>query len=483
MRTCRPLLLLATLAIAVVGSTVAESARAAEPRRPNVLFIASDDMNTQLGVYGHALVATPHLAELARRGVLFERAYCQYPLCNPSRSSVLSGLRPDTTHVYDNALKVRDLVPGLVTLPQLFRQAGYAALRVGKLYHYGVPGQIGTSGLDDAESWDRVENPKGRDKLDESQVENLTPNRGLGASLAFLAAGGTDAEQTDALVADAAIRFLDEYRERPFFLAVGFFRPHVPCIAPRERFERFPLERIVLPTGDVAGRQGKPPLAFQDESANYGLAEADLKRFVQGYYAALTLVDAQVGRLLAALDERGLNENTIVVFWSDHGFHLGEHGAWQKQSLYEESARVPLIVAAPGRRGTGQRSRALVELVDLYPTLAELAGLTPPATIEGTSLVPLLDEPERAWKRGAFTQVRRPHLRGARPEGVMGRAVRTERFRYVEWGDGRQGVELYDHNADPGETTNRATDPALAEVQTQLRQLLTAGWRQARPAE
>lgn len=443
----------------------------------NVLFIAVDDLNNALGCYGHPLVRSPHIDSLAARGVRFDRAYCQYPLCNPSRSSFLSGLRPDTTGIYDNRLEVRKQVPGLVTLPELFRQHGYYVARVGKLYHYGVPGQIGTNGLDDAQSWQEVVNPRGRDKLDESQVINLTPSQQIGGALCYLNAAGGDDEQTDSLIAAEAKRLLTAHRDEPFFLAVGFFRPHVPCVAPAPYYAMYPPNRVIWPPQLAEDRSGKPAIAFWNQPANYGLSEAECRTMIGAYYASISFVDAQIGKLLAALDESQLTEKTVVVLLGDHGWHLGEHGCWQKQSLYEESARVPLIVAAPGMKGNGSPSPRLAELVDLYPTLAELCGLPAPQTLEGTSLRPVLENPERPWKRGAMTQVRRNRQK----VDITGRALRTERWRYVEWGEGQAGVELYDHDADPKEMRNLAAAPELAAQVAELRTLLHAGWQAWRP--
>ncbi len=463
------------LGVATLGLLVVGQAPATEP--PNVLFIAVDDLNTALGCYGHPVVHSPHIDRLAARGVRFDRAYCQFPLCNPSRSSVLSGLRPDSTRVFDNQARVRDMVPGLTTMPELFRKRGYFVARVGKLYHYGVPGQIGTDGLDDAPSWDQVINPRGRDKDDESQVVNLTPAHQLGGSLSYLEAEGSDQEQTDGQVAAAAVRLLEAHREGPFFLAVGFYRPHVPCVAPRSYFARYdPLQLVPaeLMPGD---REGKPAAALTIHPPHYGLDPSAQSRMVQAYFASISFVDAQIGALLDGLDRLQLADRTIVVLWGDHGWHLGEHGLWQKKTLYEESARVPLIVAVPG--AAGATSPRLVELVDLYPTLTELCGLPTPAELEGLSLAPLLERPDRPWKLAAFTQVR--HHVGQ--QYTDGRAIRTERWRYVEWEGGKLGRELYDHSQDAQEQHNLAAAPEHSETLAQLKDLLQAGWRRALPAE
>ncbi|HXG12476.1 MAG TPA: sulfatase [Gemmataceae bacterium] len=454
-----------------VGAVPAAAETSAGPVRPNVLFIAVDDMNNDLGCYGHPLVRSPNIDRLAARGTRFDRAYCQFPLCSPSRVSLLTGLRPDTTRIFDLQTDFRkSTLPDVVTLPQLFLNNGYYVARVGKIYHYGNPGQIGTDGLDDPKSWQHRVNPRGRDKEEEDKLINYTPKRGLGSALCFLAADGTDEEQTDGKVAAEAIKLMEQNRDRPFFIAVGFYRPHCPYVAPKKYFDLYPLEKIALPQEPSGHREKllRPAIASTNPYPLFGVSVDQAREAKRAYYATITFVDAQVGKLLDALDRLKLADRTIVVFWSDHGYHLGEHGLWMKQSLFEESARVPLIVAAPGQKTKGQGSPRTVELLDLYPTLADLAGLEPPKGLHGASLRPLLDDPKAAWKRPAFTQV----WRGTFP----GHSVRTERWRYTEWDNGKQGVELYDHDADPHEWTNLANDPRHAAVVKELQQLVRQNW-------
>jgi uncharacterized sulfatase len=459
--TFRLALLLCLIASSLFG---AEQAR---DQKLNVLFIACDDLNASLGCYGHPLVKSPNIDRLAARAVRFDHAYCQYALCNPSRSSLLGGVRPDTSRIYNNSTPIRKVFPDIVTLPQLFKNNGYASLRVGKMYHYGVPGQIGTSGLDDEPSWNEVVNPRGRDKDDEADVINFTPGRGLGAALAWMEAKGTDEEQTDGKGAAAAIRLLEEHKDKPFFLGVGFYRPHVPDIATQRYFDLYPLEKVTLPKEPADHLKSVPPIALTTQPLNYGLEEEKLRKFKRAYFASVSFVDVQVGKVLDALDRLGLADKTIVVFWGDHGWSLGEHGQWQKQLLFEESARVPFIIALPKTKATGVSPRT-VELLDIYPTLADLCGLKPPATVEGKSLRPLLENPNAKWEKPALTQ----QLRARGENQIMGYSVRTERWRYTEWDGGKAGSELYDHDKDPHEWHNLADDPSAAKTVAELKKLL-----------
>jgi uncharacterized sulfatase len=350
----------------------------------------------------------------------------------------------------------------------MFLQNGYYVARVGKMYHYGNPGDIGTNGLDDRSSWGERFNPAGRDKTAlEPDIMNYTPKRGLGSAMAFLAdKTGTDPEHTDGKVADQAIRLMEQHKDKPFFIAAGFYRPHCPWVTPKKYFDLYPLDRISLPAITSKVLEDYPELALASTKPwpHFGVTTDQARECKQAYYASISFVDAQIGRLLDAVDRLGLREKTIIVFWSDHGYHLGEHGLWFKQSCFEESAKVPLIIAAPGRGTAGRACSRTVELVDLYPTLAELAGLTPPKHVEGHSLRPLLDDPQAKWDHAAYTQVQR----GADP----GHSVRTERWRYTEWAFGAKGQELYDHDNDPRELHNLAGEAKYAEVVAQMKALL-----------
>ena len=449
------------LALAAVGGL---AATAAEDRKPNVLFLIADDFNCDLHCYGHPRVQTPNIDKLAARGVRFERAYCQYPLCNPSRASFLTGRRPDETTVHNNALHFRDVIPDTVTMPQLFRNNGYFVARVGKLYHYGVPTQIGTPGLDDPPSWQETVNPIGRDKREEDKIFSLLPGK-FGGTLSWLAAEGKDDEQTDGIGAIEAIKLLKQHKDEPFFLAVGFYRPHTPYVSPKKYFDLYPAESIKLPELSQADRAKTPSAAYASFKKEQANMDDELRRkAIQAYWASISFMDAQVGKVVDALERLGLADNTIVVMTSDHGYHMYDHGLFQKMSLFENSTHVPLIIAAPGAKGNGESTKSLTELVDLYPTLADLCGLEAPDYLDGKSQRPALDDPSRSVKDAAFTQVRRGKKSGY--------SVRTDRWRYMLWDDGLEGEQLFDMQADPHELRNLAGEARYAGQAAELKALV-----------
>jgi uncharacterized sulfatase len=479
----------AAFVILTVSWLTGPAARGADgppsPPRTNLLLIVSDDLAARLACYGDPLVKSPNIDALAARGVRFDHAYCQYPLCNSSRASFLTGRRPDACKVWDNATHFRAALPDVQTLGQAFQQAGYYVARVGKLYHYGVPRQIGTDGLDDPPSWTERFNPKGEDVMsqrpkvlrlgydEDTKLATLTPNHTLasmGGVMSWLAADGDDDLQTDARIADKAIDLLKAKRDQPFFLAVGFFRPHTPYVSPKKYFDLYPPEKITLPTTPAGYRDTVPRPALTIRTAEDAMTDAMRRQAIQAYHASTTFMDAQVGRVVEELDRLKLADRTVIVFMSDHGYHLYEHGLWQKMTLFENSARVPLIIAPPGGANGGKTCPRVVELLDLYPTLAELCGVAAPKTLDGVSLKPLLDQPDAACDRPAFTQLTRG-IPGT-PVAVRGYSVRTARYRYTEWESGQKGAELYDHDADPGELKNLATDPAHAKTVADLKKLL-----------
>jgi iduronate 2-sulfatase len=442
------------IAVFIFGAALASTTDKPKPgKKYNVLFIAADDLNNDLGCYGNTYVKSPNIDKLAARGVRFDKAYNQFPLCSPSRTSLLTGTTPDANGVYELQTHFRKNLPDVVTLPQLFKNNNYFSARVGKIFHYGVPGQIGTNGLDDSLSWNLRINPSGIDKTEEKLIKNLTPDRHLGSALSWRATG-TDEEHTDGLIVTEAIKILEEKKNEPFFLAVGFFRPHTPYVAPQKYFDLYDENTVPLAKEKENDLADVPEAALFTVPPHWGLDEQKRREAQRAYYATISFMDAQVGRLLDALDRLKLSDNTIIVFWSDHGYNLGQHGQWMKQSLFENSARVPLIIAVPGQGG--KASSRTVELLDIYPTLAELCGLPAPKHLQGKSLTPLIKNPSAVWDKPAFTQVKR--------KDIMGRSIRTERWRYTEWDEGKAGVELYDHQNDKDEFTNLALDPKYAET-------------------
>jgi uncharacterized sulfatase len=446
------------------------SSQAADSR-PNVLLLMSDDLAATLGgAYRHPQAKTPNLDALAAGGMAFTRAYCQFPHCNPSRASMLSGLRPNTTRVTNNEDVLYNNVPGIVTLPHLFRKHGYATARCGKIFHLGVP--TGAESRDDPQGWDFGTPFKDERPYPPSRKSAVDVKTGKKQGLSWQEIDGGDDLLVDGNFAKTAVEWLEgRDREKPFFLAVGFHRPHTPLVAPADYFDLYPFDQITLPEAPADDEADIPAPARNGAVPGYALATNPEQRraAIRAYLACVSYVDAQAGRVLDALKRLGLEKDTIVIFTSDHGWHLGEHGLWHKRSLFEESARVPFIVRVPGRSGMGRTCGSLVELLDVYPTVCDLAGVKPEHELEGRSLRPLLDDPGAAVHEAAFTQARR----GAEAE-FWGRSIRTPRWRCTEWNEGRDGIELYDHDKDPQEYTNLANDPRHSETLRKLRAQLAA---------
>ncbi len=462
---------------------IASADPAAAAERPNVLFIISDDLNNFLGCYGDPRARTPNIDRLAAQGVLFERAYCAYPLCGPSRNSLLTGLYPNSTGIVVNQQIFRQSIPSHLSLPQAFRRDGYFAARVGKLYHYNVPKSIGTNGHDDPASWELELNPAGVDRLEEEpHIFTLRPGA-FGGTLSWYASPKADIYHTDGMHAQDAEWVLERCarrKDRPFFLAVGFFRPHTPYVAPKEPYFGFyPEDEMPVVQGVKEDQADIPPAGLASYKKEQDKLDDDLRRkCIQAYYASISFMDAQVGRVVDALRRLELADNTIIVFTSDHGYHMGEHGLWQKMSLFEESARVPLLIVAPGVGKSGTVVKSPVSLVDVYPTLTELCGVAAPDNLQGQSLVPMLKNPEEKGRGWAVTQV----MRGGGGQQFFGYSLRTPRWRYTEWDGGRQGRELYDHSRDARELTNLADDPAHRDVVDQLSQQLVQAVKSTFPA-
>lgn len=462
--------------------------------KPNVLFLVSDDLRTDLGCYGNTLIQSPNIDRLAERGLVLSRAYCQQAVCSPSRSSVLTGARPDTTRVWDLNTHFRKAMPDVVTLPQLFKENGYVTLGLGKIYH---------GGFDDAPSWSprdqRDDPPNRRSGRRDPIIMPPTPSDGTGDNLTRTDRGpafGISDDPPDGggegALADEAIAALRQFNEgaQPFFLAVGFRKPHLPFYAPKAYWDLYDPEQIPLASNPFLPH-GAPDYALvaKAELWNYsGVPDvADLptdyaRQMKHGYYAAVSYMDAQLGRVLDELDTLGLTDSTIVVLWGDHGWKLGEHGRWAKHSNVENDTHAPLIISAPGMKAVGQKSNALVEFVDIYPTLADLAGLPTPPHLEGTSFTPLLDDPQQPWKAAAFSQ----YPRTVNGRKLMGYTMRTDGYRFTRWVDRADhsqvdAVELYDHQTDPEENTNIANDPENAALVEQLTRDWLAGWKGAIP--
>ncbi len=501
-------LLLAAVMLATVGVT-AGLARAAAPGKYNVLFIAVDDLRPEAGCYGNPVIKTPHIDRLAARGTLFERAYCQQAVCSPSRTSLLTGRRPDTTKVYDLQTHFRLYLPDVVTLPQHFKQHGYHTQGFSKIYH---------GGLDDPESWTVAHWAPGgpgygkpetlavlgkeaselRKKMGPAtKVLQRDPKTGLvlkKTAPKYRARGPAwedpdvpDSALPDGKTTDKALEVLRQVNNEPFFLAVGYLKPHLPFVAPRKYFGLYRREDLKLAPNPFPPKEC-PQIALTNwgELRNYKgipkkgpLSDEMALDLIHGYYASTSYIDAQIGRLLDELDRLGLREKTVVVLWGDHGWQLGEHGLWCKHTNFEVATRVIMLFSVPGQAQPGAKTEALAEFVDIYPTLCELCGLPIPDGLEGTSLVPVIENPARPWKPAAFSQY---------PRGkVMGYSMRTDRYRYTEWlpRDGGEpvAVELYDHQVDPQENVNVVGRPENKDLVAGLSKQLRKGWRAALPAD
>jgi len=442
------------LCVAAALSAAAGVASADPPKKLNVLFLMSDDMRPALGCYGHPVVKSPNLDALAKAGVRFDRAYCQYPLCNPSRTSLLTGRHPTTTGVLDNTTDFRTAHPDWVSLPQHFKDNGFASLRCGKIFH---------GGIDDPKAWTDGGDPPRKG----GPPKKLDPQERRKRSDRVVVLDGDGESHGDYATADRAIDYLRKHKDRPFFLACGFTKPHSPPTAPKKFFDLYDPAAIPLPKTFAA--RPAAPAGFPKGSITPNgdlfiqrdATEDEAKKVLQAYYASTSWTDWNVGRVLAELDRLGLRESTVVVFWGDHGYHLGEFGKWAKHgSLYEVGTRVPLIVCAPRSKAGGSVVTSPVQALDLYPTLCELCGLAPPEGLEGHSLKPLLDDQKAAWHHPAFSV--------AGNVKNLGVAVRTKQYRYAEWAGGKSGAMLIDAAADPDETRNLIDDPKFAGVWAEL---------------
>jgi iduronate 2-sulfatase len=450
----------------------------------NVLFIAVDDLRLQLGCYGNKQVISPNIDSIARDGLLFENAYCQQALCAPSRASLLSGLRPDSTRIYNLETPLRSVLPNLVTLPQLFKENGYETVSIGKIYHHPQD--------DFPQGWSTKPYRNGSGYASPEELEIIK------AKLAFNSDGNPighpyeaadvpDNTYAEGRNTDFALGEIQRLQKtgRPFFLAMGFNKPHLPFIAPKKYWDLYDPNKLPLAPNPYPP-ENVTPYSLTDFGELRGYYEMPKKgavpdviarKLVHGYHACVSYTDAQIGRILAELDRLGLREKTIVILWGDHGWKLGEHGSWCKHTNFENDTHAPLLISVPGMKNAKMRTRALVEFVDIYPSLAELNRLPLPAHLEGKSFVPLLQQPGRSWKKAAFSQ----YPRGT----IMGYTMKTRDFRYTEWrnikSDAVMAQELYDHRKDPMENRNVAGLPEYAGTVMELGQQMKAGWRAALP--
>jgi arylsulfatase A-like enzyme len=507
-----------------VGSIRAEETKA-KPKKPsgyNVLFIAVDDMRPELGCYGDDYMKTPNIDKLASQGTLFNRAYCQQAVCNPSRASLMTGLRPDSTKVHDLVHHFRAGVPDVVTIAQLFKKHGYHSQAISKIYHRR---------LDDPQSWSVPQmRPRAPTYIDPEIIKEIKrkrkeleskgirtrrppgkkdPKTGTTMALStkkrvhvhgpsWEAPDVADNVLCDGKTADRIIELLKEFKkeDKPFFLGCGFIKPHLPFIAPKKYFDMYPPESIKLPDNrfhpkDVPAlalhRSGEFR-AYSDIPDEGPIPEEKLRDALRAYRACISYVDAQIGRVLDELDRLGLRENTVVVLWGDHGWHLGEQNLWGKMTNFEIATHVPMVISIPGQKNAGAKTEGLSEFVDIYPTLCDACGLPKPDNLEGASLIPLMDQPDRPWKTAAFSQYPRPgHFPSEKNIKQMGYSMRTDRYRYTEWQDYKTGEvlarELYDYKTDPQGNVNIANKPENAELIKKFSKQLSEGWRGALPKE
>lgn len=466
---------------------------------PNVLLIAVDDLRPELGCYGHPLVKSPHIDSLARSGIVFERAYCQEALCAPSRASLLTGKRPDTTGIYGMKKNIRETIPDTITLQQRFKEYGYYSVGMGKVFHngqedaasYSVPHQY-AKGVpyalpENVEIWKTVST---------DQMKLLSQ----GTAISTLGVPATEnADVADNVYMDGQLTKMAEdvleWRTpqalaqsgepwRPFFLSVGFLKPHLPFCAPKKYWDLYDRNQIPLPHPDYPlnvpefAKTNWHELRLFSDIPDVGVCDAaQTRELIHGYYACVSYIDAQVGRLLKTLDELDLRKNTVIALFGDHGWKLGEYSAWSKQTNFELDLRSPLIISAPGEPGN-VRTKALTEFVDIYPTLCDLCGIPAPSDLEGLSMTPLFADPGRTWKKAAFSQY-------PRGENAMGYSMRTEFYRFTEWRrlDNNKviGMELYDLKNDFLGKENLAVRPEYASLVNKMKEQLARGWRHAMP--
>ena len=435
----------------------------AQNKKPNVLFIISDDLTaTAVSAYENKICKTPNIDKLASEGIQFTKAYSQYPVCGPSRASFMSGYYPNATKTFGYVSGRKNIGPNRKTWSQLFKDNGYYTARVSKIYHMGVPIDIetGSNGEDDEASWTERFNSKGPEWLAKGEAELVQNNpdgsveRKGGNVMTIVKAEGDDLVHSDGRTAQKAIELIKKHKKNPFFLALGFVRPHVPFAAPKSYFDPYPFTNIVLPEKMKDDWNDIPKRGINYvTSVNGEMSLEQQQKAIAAYYASVSYMDAQVGRVLNTIKEEGLEDNTIIIFTSDHGFHLGEHDFWMKVSLHEESVRVPMIIKVPGKKPTVCNS--FVELLDLYPTIAELAGLKTSKHIQGKSLTKVLDNPEIEVRDMAFSV----------SQGGKSFLLRTNKWAYIQYNENASaGIELFDMVNDPKQFENLAKQDKYSRV-------------------
>lgn len=457
-------------------SVKASAQKKSKKPKYNVLFIVSDDLRPEINAYGVPGIKTPNIDKIASRGMRFDNAYAQFPVCNPSRASFMTGRYPTETKVMNNNDYFRRIDPSTVTLPQYFQQNGYVTLRSGKIYH---------GGIDDKVSW-----TEGGEPTDPNITERGNPNfkpqptPQNNAEKAQAQGAGIRDSNSDTIIvlkgdgethggyksATRAVEFIEKYKDQPFFLAVGFVKPHSPPTAPQKFFDLYDVNKIPLPVDfgtTPKALEGAPEISISPRNTDLFIGRESTpelsREMKRAYWASTSFMDAQVGRVIDALDKNGLKDNTIIVFFGDHGYHLGEKGKWSKAySLYEVGLRVPLFIAVPNKKS--QATNRVVELVDLYPTLAELCGLPKPENVSGNSFASVVKNPKAKWDFPAYAVVEY--------RKILGKSVRTSRWHYVEWDDGKARAMLYEHPKDALELKNLAQDPKYVKVVDEMKQLL-----------
>jgi iduronate 2-sulfatase len=426
------------------------------PQSPNVVFIVVDDLNTTLGCYGHPLVRTPNVDRLAEQGILFRNAYCNYSVCNPSRSSFLTGLRPETINILGNRTHLESVLDGRITMPGLFRSNGYYTVSIGKVFH-------GSNEHNDPDAWDEIYHYKTTDTGRRGEGRNLT-----GGKLRWcrwLAAEGGDEDQEDGQATKKAIEFLKGEHEQPFFLAIGLAKPHDPFIAPKKYFDLYNIEECVPPEIPYTWEPPYPHTLPGGGEKFKKFTDRERMEFLRAYFACTSFMDAQLGKILDAMDEEGLMDHTLIFFFGDHGYHLGEHGWWNKVTVYQKGHHAPLIVRTGDPEEAGKKTGAMVEFVDFYPTLANYCNLEGiPEYLEGKDFGVVLKDPGRSFRDHVNIIIKRGDF--------LGRSVKTREWRYTEWDDGNRGIELYDQLNDPLEYNNLSGEACYDSLKAVLKSLI-----------